>query len=435
MKLLCGYNVNIDALCKVIPSRISSLFSKTDARMGGLGRHQRQSIETINDFFSGLLHCMEGGVGGEMLISDKKIFDFLKKEFLRNSSLRMGGNAGNMCNALSELGAEFVFVNAPSLPELQAKLFSAGGARVPVLRNKKVVFLHPAKAVRKGDEELIHFIFEFQRGTSISIGKKKIVVPRENRFIATWDDANTTVRLAQHFRDASMKIIRDIDGAILTGFHLMSENVFKDSESVQLAKTWREENEDLPFHYELGHFQNRDVMREVLRELSFDSMGMNEDELANCMSLLGHKNLEKKIMASKSSVDVLEGAEVMIRKFALARICIHTREFSITLLRNGGAEEETKALNFGSERAAAFASFEDVGTECKDSSQSITGVREIENLKKKIEWDERGFGHRKDLAVCIVPSRICSKPKRTVGMGDVFTAATFFSMRENATRT
>lgn len=394
-------------------------------------------METIDDFFSGLLHCMENGVGGEMLIADKKIFDFLKKEFLKNATLRMGGNAGNMCNALADLGAEFILVNAPSLPKAQARLFSPGGTRVPVLPGKKIIFLHPAAAVRERDEELMHFIFEFQKGASLRIGKRKIVVPRENRFIATWDDANTHVRLARHFWDASLQVIKETDGAILTGFHLMPENVFRDSESAQLAKTWREENEDMPFHYELGHFQNRDAMKEVLKALSFDSMGMNEDELANCMSLFGHKNFEKRIATSKSAVDVLEGAEVLMKKFALARLCVHTREFSLTLLRDGNPERETKALNFASDKAAAFASFESVRTECSNSSQSGTGAGEIRKLKEKVEWEKgSAFGRRKDLAVCIVPSLVCPEPKRTVGMGDVFTAsAFFFSLRDkNATR-
>ncbi|MDM7913300.1 MAG: ADP-dependent glucokinase/phosphofructokinase, partial [Methanotrichaceae archaeon] len=70
MRVICGYNVNIDAVHNISGDEISRLIADFDLRPKiGL----REKIESLEDLISGLLFCMKSGSGAELLIDDPEV--------------------------------------------------------------------------------------------------------------------------------------------------------------------------------------------------------------------------------------------------------------------------------------------------------------------------------------------------------------------------
>lgn len=388
MKVICGYNVNIDFIC-----RVGSWLSLPE-KMG----EPPEEIRSMDDFYASLINCMKNGTSQELLIEERGVVE----KFSRFPGvLKMGGNAGNITNAFAELGAEFILPNVVSLPHEQAKLFSPKKCiSVPVRKNHKLIFRHPSEAVR-GDEKLVHFVFEFSPETIVFVGREKVVPPMENRLILTWDPPNRELKLAPDFRDASLKVAGDADAAVLTGFQLLVESYgsFKEKigEAKELAKEWKEINEGIFLHLELADYQSDAVLKYVLKNFPWDSIGMNDDELGRCMKVFGRR-MERDLDG------IISSGETLMKKTGAERICIHTREFSVSLRKE--RNRELKALKFGSKVASDFA-----------VNERIINIGEVEK--------EGVCRYHKDLTIYYFPSFLVS-PRRTVGIGDVFTASTLY---------
>jgi len=125
MKILCGYNVNVDSVYRISGAEISELLEnlemteileKIDKPPG--------KIFSKSDFVAGLAYCMKNGCGGEWLIFEQAVFEFLKTRYFEKSILKMGGNAGIMANTLSQLGASRVIPNVVVPSRIQLSLFS-----------------------------------------------------------------------------------------------------------------------------------------------------------------------------------------------------------------------------------------------------------------------------------------------------------------------
>jgi len=125
MNILCGYNVNIDSVYRISGAEISELLSAFE-RTEILEKIETPpgKIHSESDFAAGLAYCMKNGCGAEWLVFEQSVFEFLKKRYFEKSLVRMGGNAGIMANALSELGASRVVPNVAVPSKTQLSLFS-----------------------------------------------------------------------------------------------------------------------------------------------------------------------------------------------------------------------------------------------------------------------------------------------------------------------
>jgi len=125
MKILCGYNVNIDSVYRVSGAEVSKLLEtfEMDEILEKIEKPP-EKILSESDFVAGLAYCMKNGCGAEWLVLERSVFEFLKNRYFEKSLVRMGGNAGIMTNALSQLGVSRVIPNVAVPSKIQFSLFS-----------------------------------------------------------------------------------------------------------------------------------------------------------------------------------------------------------------------------------------------------------------------------------------------------------------------
>ncbi len=129
---------------------------------------------------------------------------------------RLGGNAGIMANVLATLGAKPI-LNAPALgPRLAGMLHPEVG--IP----KSGILKEPLEAAGEPeiDKEAMHFVFQFKKGDEVSTSAGKIIAASDNRFIATYDPVNTSLKTNPDFDAYCLANAGNVDGALLSGFHL-----------------------------------------------------------------------------------------------------------------------------------------------------------------------------------------------------------------------
>lgn len=436
MRILCAYNANIDAIFKVNGMQMSALAQGIDTPRGQPGY-----IVTKADFFEGLFTCMEKGTGAEWVVRDEVMFEWLRSNFLKDAFLRMGGNMGIMANALSELGAGQVIPNVPNPSPLQLSFFKG-----------KNIFIPPGTPLQNGHnhghaptsapKELIHFVFDFSQGDTFMRHGKRMTVPRGNRFIATYDPLNFELFADEHFSKYALDNIKNIDGAVISGLHLLREtypdgSTYKEKliRTMGQLASWKEANKKLRLHVELGHFISASIASDLLTHLAIvaDSIGVNEDELAMLASLF---NIDTSGILEMDANSIVETTVSLCKNLSIKSMLVHTKEFvvSVSLSKTTLAENTLEALQFGISCAAAFActgSMEDRDAMLLKASrimESDIGKTQMEALKEKHAFHSKGSGVSGEYCgcmVCAVPTRLCNEPLTTVGLGDTVSSAIF----------
>lgn len=459
MNILCAYNANIDSIYHIDGSELSCIIGELGAEDSAFSdRLQKKlislpgSISSKSDFLAGLITCMRAGSGAEWMISDSSVFEWIKQTFIDGSFMRMGGNMGIMSNVLSELGASSVVPNVASLSKLQLSFFSNKAIYHPfegkLYKSSELVNLLPEN---NDNPELIHFVFDFRKGDVVSFSGQEFSVPRENRFIATYDPLNFELHMDEEFRNYSLKHVSEMDGAIISGYHMLHEDEKSSSQddsgnsspcykekldnSLKQLQSWKNIRKDLHIHVEFGHFSSNDIALYAFSKLSpiVDRIGMNEDELA---MLAGLNGIDPKPILEMDSVAIADAAISLCNYSGLCRMLIHTREFvvSVSCMKNDDPELIIEAMNFGAKCAAAFACSGKLADRNKlleiasDIPESEFGKRECLRLAQHIEdkWKcSTVCGIHDSYQVTIVPTRICDEPVSTVGLGDTISAAIF----------
>ncbi|TRZ67166.1 MAG: hypothetical protein D4Q77_03515 [Methanothrix sp.] len=420
MRVLCLYNVNLDAVHTIDGDRLSQLILEEGFRAGPDMPDMPETIGSAEDFLSALLACMDRGIGAELMVECRNAAEFIERSF--DWSCRMGGNAGNMANVLGRLGAEVV-LNVPSLTPEQASFFHSG-VSVPFVKNGDATLVLPAEAAEEG-EGLTHFVLQFEEGTRVETAGGAITSPRENRFIATFDPLNTRLFLDPDFDTYCKHHLDDLDGILVSGFHLApfqspEGRGYRDvlEEEIEMINRWKRSRPALYVHVELGDFQDAEIMRYLIGNLKVDSLGMNEDELGTIEDIdQGWRGL-------------LEATARLWSRLEVGRVCVHTREFSISISDGHiRPEDEIDALTYGADVAAALVATGEVMKRPKIEGLKVsaTGSAAAEDLSEKgTRWGRGAYAICDDQTICLVPSLICEKPKVTVGIGDAMTAAAYY---------
>jgi len=418
MRIICGYNVNLDSVYTIRGNEIARYLDNHNILEKVL-KHLSSSSEgiyKIEDFFRGLLLNMKNGTGAEWLIFNHEVVTSLKEYFGEKSDIIIGGNAGNMTNVLSKLGASLVLPNIARHSKVQTGLFHRENIKTRVQNSE--------------NEESIHFVFNFNKGTHIQVGDLDFIVPYDDRFIATYDPANIALEVDPFFEEYLLQFADSFDGAIFAGFHLLLKkypdgSTYKDklNRFIRQTTSLKKQSPGMFIHVELGYFHSDTVESYLLKNLSHvDSLGMNEVELSRCSLIKDDKKLIAGINdlqigdITNASLQILEAAE-------LNRVCVHTGEFVVSVFKKGFIKpaDEIEAMGFAVRTAASYA------------ATGKHGNREyIEQTTKNMPSRNSKTTSIEDYYVCMVPVMRCEKPLTTVGLGDTFTAATFLRELELA---
>ncbi|MDD3042203.1 MAG: ADP-dependent glucokinase/phosphofructokinase [Methanosarcinaceae archaeon] len=482
MNILCGYNVNIDSVYRISGAEFTELLDEIagnkitgneeeEEEEEELGKEEGESgkgkkkgvrstasltraeildkienppgiINSLSDFAAGLAYCMKNGLGAEWLVQEPLVFDFLKGRYLEKSLVRMGGNAGIMANVLSELGAFQVIPNIAVPSKSQLSLFSKKAIYFPGMAGKKPCSSDSPAMLARQNKDPIHFVFDFTDGDIFSLFGEEIRIPRENRFIATFDELNLRLFINPAFEAYALQHIRKMDGALISGFHILLENypegtTYPDriEKALSELRAWKTRNKKLAIHVELGHFSSRRMARDVFLKFAevADSLGMNEEELAMLYSLHG---LPPEAIIKRDAETLAKAALALASEHGLSRLLIHTREFGLSVFRENSGQKapEFEALEFGIRAAAAFAASgklkgrDFVEKTTASLPRSNFGKARVGEFLKAFEgapYREGAFAHSGGYTLCLLPTLLCENPVSTVGLGDTFTASFF----------
>lgn len=484
MNILCGYNVNIDSVYRVSGSEISELLDTLEAAEI-LDKIENPSgkIVSISDFVAGLIYCMKNGFGAEWLVFEQSVFNFIKSRYFGKSLVRMGGNAGIMANALSQLGVSRVIPNVAVPSKTQLSLFSKKTIYFPEtfaqLEKNAGTAPEKNKGATSKSQEPIHFVFDFSEGEIFSLYGTEVRVPRENRFIATCDHLNLRLFVNPAFEQYALQHACEIDGVLISGFHLLLENYPDGStyktildDTFSQLRSWKAVNDKLQIHLEFGHFASKEIANSVFQKFAnlSDSFGMNEDELALLHNLHG-VNREKLLHMEADAV--ADAAFRLASRHRLKKFLIHTREFVLTafkpdckfnskpspepeykpnsksladlcvsgkvdypesLILQKAAEEKLEALEFGVRCAGVYAASgrlegrKFVEEEASKLQESTFGRKQIESFLKAFNgktFGQGAYAFMEGYVICMRPTLLSRSPVTTVGLGDTLTAATF----------
>jgi len=451
--IITAFNVNIDALHFVKSEEIEKKLSVPEVLKETLQNLKSLpfKIESPSEFLAGLIFTMKTGRGCEWVIHKRDVFDWIRTNFSIDE-LRMGGQAGIVTNVLANLGVPNIYPHVSQLPEMQAKLFvDKENIKIPFIEGGVVTFRSPSMAVRPLDEPLIHWIFEFSKGIKVKVGNKTIETPATNRFIATWDEYNARLELDPAFEEGSLRMIKKVDKAMISGFHLLRKkypdgSTFNEcvEKTVKLLSRWRGANPHLRMHFEQAFLSDLEIIKATCNKVfpRVNALGLNEDEVALILDAYGWNELAEEIRARCSASILYEGAEEILRMFKLNRIIVHTRDFVLSLLKpKYGITPETEqyALLFGAAVAATrattgrFGSLDDVQETLANPALHLsqTGLTQHLDLAKKLEQigvttSERflktGIAKSDEYSIIYIPTKATDHPVSTVGLGDCITA-------------
>ncbi|MHA1362950.1 MAG: ADP-dependent glucokinase/phosphofructokinase [Candidatus Freyarchaeota archaeon] len=300
-----GFNTNIDGLRHVEGEEIERIVTEKNLAGEIVSKLENppREIRTLSDLLAGILFCAENGVGEEWFIRELEVFETIRSIF-GYDRLRMGGQGGIMTNVLAFLDLK-VIPNVVALPQIQAEQFTTGRGEILIPRreNGRIVFKNPLEAARESDKIFIHSIFEFDDRFCARVGGRTIRAPVDNRFIATYDDENVKVKVDPAFWEGTLRVIDRVGVAMLSGYHMLQSQYPDGSKpedhirnTIELIKSWRERNPELRIHTEIGFVADSGIRESILSTLTphIDSIGLNEDELADNLYTLGQRdNLEE----------------------------------------------------------------------------------------------------------------------------------------------
>ncbi len=434
MKIICAYPVNLDALYDLGEERISRFIQSADP--SGIKSEMKGSIRSREDLISSLLYCMQQGSGAEILVESLQLAEEIEASF--PWSFRLGGNAGIMANLLAELGARPI-LNAPALePRLAALLHP--GVGIPVSGR----LMQPSLAAERPDlsSEVLHFVFQFKESDRIPSPQGPISAAKDNRFIATYDPVNTRMVSNQDFDAYCRDFIQEIEGAILSGFHLAPLDRYREifPPRIEQIRSWKEANPNIYIHVEMGSFQSQKIARHFLRLLEkADSLGLNEDELETATaeySAIGSSPVSSTALSTarpKMSQwqERMQKAAGLREHLGIFRISVHTRDYILSIMEEGKitAKEELLSLQKGADAAAALAATGSAKgmPPVEVNPRGLEAQREFCRLGAEAAGVGRGAFHKRDgLVVSLMPSLLAREPRITVGLGDTATAATFY---------
>jgi len=433
MNVICAYAVNLDALCDVNSSQLQPLLPP-DPSSEKIGL--KSSIARMEDLLSSLLYCMREGSGAEILIESPALASRIERAFTWR--MRLGGNAGIMANVLADLGARPV-LNAPAMGPRLASLLHP---EVRLHLSGSLVGPGRVASSKKDDRtEPVHFVLQFKKGEEFLSGRDMFIVPQDNRFIASYDPVNTALASSRDFDSYCLEHISVFSGAMVSGFHLLPlQNYGKIlPEKIKQLRFWKKRNPNLFIHLELGSFQSPQIMSHLLdliSEVPIDSLGMNQEELDAAAGLL---KLSIKTNPPASWQKSIMAAELLQDKTGISRVSVHTRDYILSVIRDGllPAQDEILALQSGVDAAASLAAGGSIRSAPPEgyNEMGLAAAREL----RRLGATGQGSGsilHCGSRIVSLVPARQVSQPMITVGLGDTATASIFFceleAIRKNA---
>ena len=433
-----AFNTNVDAVLKISGQKLLALIEAQNLTLPDLENNKETKLNSGADVVRGIFKCFCRGIAEEWITEDKKVYDWMS-ENLGYDRLQMGGQGGIVANVLAVAGVQKVYAHTNSLPKLQAEQFlnldnllsfDENGTEVPAY-----------KIDRKTDIPLIHWIIEFDKGDSLTIGGKKFVCPKSNRFIATYDPLNLHLVMDKNFVNFAGK--EKIDYMVLSGFHALTERnngVKLAEETLPIIRAWK--NNGTLVHLEIASTQDIAVRRSIIKTIApiVDSIGINEREAIDILEVIDGQQLAEECEKNTHSVCLFKALLKIKQALKAPRIQLHMFGLYITIQDKGfqiSPEANLRGMMTAATVAAGKAGTGSVNRKenllwAQGRKVSDVGLKELEDLAAFIgdeKLTETGLASYDTYDVIAVPTILIEKPVTLVGMGDTISSMSLITAR------
>ena len=277
-----------------------------------------------------------------------------------------------------------------------------------------------------GDD--VHLILEFNVGDSWG----KYTAPRANRFIIHSDVNNPKLKYLEPFGEALADFKPHL--VIVSALQMLDNFPFEDGERenrMGILQELLESIESSPVHFEMASFSEKAMMRSLLKYVVpfVTSLGMNEQELPNLVSMLKYGDIVTVANANPRTAHVLDSMRHLYSEMkeksirGLERIHIHTLAFQATLTKKSSKWKNTLAsvakAALVANRYVCNAKDVDLSKAklIMDDSFAASAEENSQRIPFRPDdpvscWDEH------DYEICIAPVLVCTDIYQTVGGGD-----------------
>jgi len=450
------FNANIDAVLKVSPDQVLQWMEQAEADEWQVLNTGSKRIAEPVDLLRGFVECFSKGIAQEWLVTDEAAFRWMQ-DHLGYDRLQMGGQGGIIANVMAVGGVRQVYVHCASLPGQQAGLFLGN---TKLLSTDHQGRLHPASQVdREGDQPLVHWILEFDKGAELTIGGLTLTCPKSNRFIATYDPLNFKLAVDPGFDAAMRHPELALEVVLLSGYQMLSEplpgqaagsGLARITESWTQVQAWKSAHPGAVVHFEFASTQDTVIRKALADQLAAkaDSVGCNEQELIGVLEVLGEGALAREC-AGLGSVSLFKGLVKVFQALKMKRLQLHMFGLYVTLL-DPAAEPLGPAFQALPNRdgmvfAATLAATK-AGTGSLEHGEGLLwahgrevadqSLRELEALDAHLKAQhqaaglgEEGVAKTGAFTVVAVPTILIEQPVTLVGMGDTISSLSLVGAR------
>ncbi|KAJ7989138.1 hypothetical protein DPEC_G00316410 [Dallia pectoralis] len=387
-------------------------------------------IENAEQLAQSFAYFFAPGAAAERFVSNKTLFSQLVEASreLPGNRWSIGGNAPVMAGRMATEGCDVLL----------------GGSYSPDFAD--ILSQHITVAGNVVEEPDIHLILEYPSGASWG----QYTSRRANRYIVHSDDQNPYLASLQDFQvklqDFHPKLL------VMGGLQMMDSFPFQQGEREtllsELGRLLSSSSPHTGVHFEMASFVDEGLMGDLLRLVvpHADSLGMNEQELPNLLSLLRGTNVTVLSDPNPRVATVLDQMRELYRLVnrrhsqanednsagatgrRLTRLHVHTLAFQAIIVTRGSQWKNTMS-------AVAKASL--------TANRHVCGSPDIDPSKARLIMDEsfsisRQEGSQRipleetrpvscwdedDYEICVAPVLVCTEVYQTAGGGDNVSAA------------
>ncbi|XP_069030090.1 ADP-dependent glucokinase [Embiotoca jacksoni] len=387
-------------------------------------------IENIDQLAQSFAYFFAPGAAAERFMLNDTLFSELVEgaRDLPGNRWAVGGNAPVMAGRMATEGCDVLLGGSfsPDFTDVLSQDITVAGNIV--------------------EEPDIHLILEYPAGVSWGNYTSR----RANRYIIHSDEHNPYLASLEEFAEKLKDFKPDL--LVVGGLQMMDNFPFQSGEQdallSRLAEVLSSSSPTLGIHFEMASFVEESIMENLLHYIipHADSLGMNEQELPNLLSLLKGSNITVLSDPNPRVATVLDQMREVYRILnqrykdasaqsdtnsqhkPLTRLHVHTLAFQAMIVTRGSQWKNTMSATA---KASLTANRHVCGSDdidpnkarlIMDDSFSVSrreGSQRIplQETRPISCWDED------DYEICVAPVLVCTEVYQTAGGGDNISAA------------
>lgn len=411
-----AYTANVDAIVYVDDEVVETL--------GSPSGETTDRLDAPGELATAIADAMDAGEGATIPMTDE--FATWLHENLEPDERRLGGQAGISADVTASIGADPILYTYLLSPEQRSTFTTPNAIRYPIVEDGEVEY-RPISSVSNADQTKINWIFEFSSGES-HFG---VEAASDSRFIAAARPERFNLKTGPLDNNVD-EVGRDVDGAILAGFHSL-KNTYADGtkalDKIPAGRRFIErlrDGSDLPIQVEYAVSPDESVRAAIVEQIlsKVDALGVDTPELhilADDLDVSGGPG---------DIIDMYERGKDVREAIGIDCLKIHATEYFLAIMDDYRPPTQVKAgFDFATMVAATKASLGTItspgdlriGAACDRSTDGITAVKRLaEHVEEPIVDD--GI---ESPSLVVQPNRVVEDPVSTVGIGDAVSATSF----------